>query len=697
MSPQTAVGSIGDIIVTAQRRSERLQDVPIAIQAFDSAALEQSGIARPDDLPMIVPAMTFNRSAGGSVPYIRGIGGNDATAGQEAPVSTYVDGVYIQSLYSNNLALKNIARVEVLKGPQGTLFGRNATGGLIHIITKDPSSTPSGEFEVSAGDHQTYTTSGYATSGITANLAADVSYYVRRQEKGYGINLTTGTDTNFNNEYLIRSKWKYTGDSTSLTLIGDYTRIESAQGLNRNLLPGVIGAAGNRSSGRYYDTNNNLDFVRNTKAYGGSLQIDHDFGDANLVYIGSIRRDRSSIVADTDVGPAVVAYFRSNFFTNTMSHEVRLSSDTSGRSSWIGGLYYLNSKGGPHLRVFAGPAALLVSNLVGQVKTDSYSIFGEYALKLFGQGRLTIGGRYTIDKREASGSSNGVTTMRPDLEKTFKEPTYRVVYDHHINDDVMVFASYNRGFKSGNYNLQPISAPFDPETLDSYEVGTKTSFMNGKLRFNASAFHYKYKNLQVRITRGFTTSTFNAAAAEVNGMEGDLSFSPFAGLTFNAAAAYVDSKYVSFRSAQSFVPVSSILAPGQRCPGVTTGAAPTGGNCIVPADATGKPLIRSPKFSGNLGVTWEQPLASGNLTSTVRISYRDGFNWEPDGRVPEHNNTLINGSIVWKTADEGLGIGIRAENLLASRYQILGGSVEAGDYYSAGSPRTYSVFAEFKF
>lgn len=683
--------SIGDIVVTAQRRSENLQDVPITIQAFNAAMLEKAGIGQADDLPLIIPGMTFGRSAGATVPFIRGIGSVDATAGQESPVTTYVDGVYMQSLYSNNLALKNIERIEVLKGPQGTLFGRNATGGLVHIITKEPSSDPGGEFQFNVGNYETYEVSTYATTGIAENLAVDFAGYARRQEKGYGKNLVTGHDVNYNNETLARVKLKYSGENTSVTLSADYARILDTRGLNRSLTPGARGVDGDLRNGGFYDVEHNVDFSRKTRAYGGSLQVDHEFGDIDLIYIGAFRRDRSALIFDNDVTKLARAAARISYFTRTISQEVRLASSGGNAIDWIVGAYYLDAKAGPVVNVLSGTLATL-ARIQGQVDTKSYSAFGEVAFKLFGNGRLTLGGRYTYDKRQTSGKVNNA--VLPEQHDIWKEPTWRIVYDHHLTNDIMAYASYNRGFKSGNFNLIPANQPsYKPEILDAFEIGTKITGLDGRMRLNLSGFFYKYSDLQVRAVQALSTFTVNAASAKIKGLEGDLTLTLIDGVTLNASAAYVHSRYSSFKNAPDYVPA----IPGQRCPGVTAGALPLGGNCLVSVDASGKPLIRSPDFSGNVGVTWVAPVGGGELTTSARLSYRDGFSWDPSGRVPEGANTMVNGSIAYDSADKSWGVGIKGENILGSKYQIYGGSVDVADYYSAGAPATYSVFVNFRF
>jgi iron complex outermembrane receptor protein len=573
-TPRTSA-ALEEVVVTAQKRSENLQDVPISVSAFTEDMLEQSGINRLEDLPSVVPGLTFGRSAAGSVTFIRGIGATNTAAGQEAPVATYVDGVYVQSLWSNNLALKDVERIEVLKGPQGTLFGRNATGGLIHVITRTPSDEAAGEASVSIGSKETYEGSVYGTTGIAPNLAANFTGYVRRQNDGYGKNLVTGNDANFREESTARTKWHYSGDRTTITLSGDYSNIKDPRGLNREVRSDAVGVGGTLFNGDFYDVQHNVDTKVETDSYGTSLQIEHDFGGAELVSISAYRDDDTDFFFDNDVGPQPRAIADIYYFTELFTQELRLSSVTDADHSWMIGAFYLHTNAGNELNVLAGPTQTPVAAFDAKVKTNSYSAFAEYSMRVGPRGRVTAGLRYTVDKRDVSGHINAGATRLSDQDETWKEPTWRLVYDHHLNDDVMLYASYNRGFKSGNYNIIPATTPpYDPEIVDAYEIGAKTDLWDGRIRLNVAAFYYDYQDMQVNVIRSLATETLNAASAEIKGLEADVTARVTEYLTLSASAAYIDGKYDSFRDAQHYFPP----VPGERCPGVTTGPIPVGGN-----------------------------------------------------------------------------------------------------------------------
>ena len=685
----------GEIIVTAQRRAENMQKVPISIQAFNEVKLMSAAAKGVEDLPLLTPGLTMQRNSGGSVPFIRGVGSPAANAGNEAAVATYVDGVYRQGLYTSHLSFADVERVEVLKGPQGTLFGRNTTGGLIHIITKDPAAEPSAKFSLSVGTYETYEINAYGTTGIVDDVAMSVAGYVRRQEKGYGINLLTGNKASFRNESSIHSKIKFDNRSTRITLSGDYSYVEDPRGFTREAPPGAIGGVANglpaqqsTFNGDYHDIQHNKDVFSNSDSYGGSLTIDQDIGSLNAVSITAWRNDWTDIGQDNDFGRADLSYADINFYTRNFTQEFRISSPGDNSISWIAGLFYLNGSAGNRLDIFSGPVNI-VARYRGRVKTKSYSAFAEVGIKMFDDaGKLTLGGRYTIDKRRISGTVNGAAVPPPTVnpEAEWKDPTYRAVYSHQFTPEVMAYASYNRGFKSGNYNIIPATtAAYRPEFMDAYEVGIKSQLFDRRVRFNLSAFHYDYRDLQLTISSATVVTTINAADARIRGVEGELSATLAPGLTIDLGASYVDGKYLNFKNAEVYLP--NVDAAGQ----------PIGGNSRgVNFDASGQRLIRTPDFTASAGLTYTAPVGNGEITATARAAYTGSVIWEPAGRIRQDAYTLLNASIGYKS-DEGWGIRLLGNNITDAKYSIYSGATALSDFFAAGDPATFAIAFDFSF
>ena len=229
-----------EIVVTAQKRAESLQEVPIAVSAFTSEVLEQSGVTSTMDLTMVTPGLQVIRALGSPQFSLRGISAATVAAGNENSIATYVDGVYMPSMAGNNFAFNNLERVEVLKGPQGTLFGRNATGGLINVVTKTPSQESTGNVEVSYGNYETTGVNAYFSGGLTDTIAADLAVLYSDQNDRFGTNINTGNDRGFSKTQAIRSKVVFdASDATTVTFALGYSEYDTDMGLNRQLPAGL--------------------------------------------------------------------------------------------------------------------------------------------------------------------------------------------------------------------------------------------------------------------------------------------------------------------------------------------------------------------------------------------------------------------------------------------------------------------------
>lgn len=280
--------ALDDVVVTAQKRSERLQDVPITIEAFNAAALEQSGVTSVNDLGTLVPGLVYTDVVGYGLPYLRGIGTTATGPGFENPVATYVDGVYYASQGGAVLSFNNIAGIEVDKGPQGTLFGRNTTGGAIQITTLKPVQQFGGVADIGYGNYNTVTGRAYVTGGLTSTIAADLAVNYSDQGKGYGVNLANGADVDKSNNIGFRTKILFTPSSaTELMLIGDYSRLElvpvlaPAPGTEPQFLPPV--------SGNPRDVYGSPQPFTRTVQWGLSANLTHRMSFATLTSITAYR------------------------------------------------------------------------------------------------------------------------------------------------------------------------------------------------------------------------------------------------------------------------------------------------------------------------------------------------------------------------------------------------------------------------
>ncbi|MDF7774854.1 TonB-dependent receptor [Sphingomonas sp. AOB5] len=686
----------GEIVVTAQRRSESIQKVPISIQAFDSATLETAGSNGVEDLPMLTSGLTMTRTAGASTPYIRGIGSPTGNPGEESPVATYVDGVLRGSLNTTHLSFSDVERVEVLKGPQGTLFGRNTTGGLIQVVTKNPSETPMGEINFSVDNYHAVEVGAYGTTGLADGVAISLAGFARRQEKGYGINQLTGNSASHVNESSARTKLMFTSGGSRLILAADYSQTQDQRGFNRTPPPGAVGGVRGGTPaqtytyvGNFHDVAHNVDDRVQSDSWGVSATYEQSIGKLNLISVTAYRNDFTDILTDNDYGKADLSRATFGFYVRNFTQEVRITSPDDARLTWIIGGFFLAGYAGNIVDIQSVPTNAF-TRYRAQNRTKSYSVFGEVALKLFRDtGKITLGARYTVDRRRIGGLVNGAVVPVAPVNPRYaaEDPTYRIVYSHQLTPDVLAYASYNRGFKSGNFNIIPATTnAYKPEYVNAYEVGFKTTLFDRRVRFNLSAYYYDYSNIQVRVATGLVTATLNAASATIKGVDGEVNIRVAEGLTLDLVGAYTDGRYDSFRNAEIFVP--NVAA------GTTTR---NGGNTLQSGyDASGKSLIRSPKFTGSAGISYVQEVSGGRITASMRGSYNSGFVWEPSGRLRQRPYGLLNASIGYRS-DDGWSVTLSGNNITDTDYMLTSGAGTSSDFFAAANPATVTLGVGFQF
>jgi len=700
MAQQTSSNvGVEELVVTAQRRSERLQDVPISVTAVTQSTLEQYGVGGTLDLAQAVPGFMVQQRNVNATPYLRGLGNDNGSPGDEPAVAIYVDGVYRASSSASTFSLNNIERLEVLKGPQGTLFGRNAAAGVINIITRDPKQEVSGKASVGYGNYNTFSADGYVTGGITSNLAADMSVYYKQQFDGWGKNIATGKDAYKSSSVALRSKWKLDLDNTVITAIGDWSRDHFTAG--PGTLPGMLPGIKSQLDGNmYYVGLFNIDTEISpwltSVNYGASLQINHDFDWARFVSISAYRVANSSLFADSDATPLsnftnpVSGGFTINFATSThdtqFTQEFQLLSPESSKISWIVGAFLLSAKQNPVSLVFTPPS--VTTTRTTEIPNKSYAAFAQATAPLFEATNLTLGIRYSIDKKSRENKIvNGVVQAEAFPNAEWKKPTWRIALDHKFTPDVMAYASYNRGYKAGLYEYNANRAPISPQTIDAFEVGLKTAFLDHRLVVNTAGFYSKEKNLQISTTApgGVTTLLLNAAAAEIKGIDLDITAVPVERLQITASGEYLSGKFTSFKNAPLF------------SPRITPASAAGWGLIAATGDATGRVTNNSPKWAINLGVQYTVPVSIGNVDFRVSDSYTSSYFINIDHQHKMDGRHLVNSAIALRTENDKWEFKIWAQNLFDKHYYVIQQARTSGDVGLAGAPRTFGVSVQTNF
>jgi iron complex outermembrane receptor protein len=688
-SPENGRAQLQEVVVTAERRPENAQTIPTAVTTLSSDELAQGGVIGTTSLSQAAPGLMFMQSANTATPFIRGVGSTITSVGAEGAVSTYVDGVYVASLNAAVFELNNVERVEVVKGPQGTLFGRNATGGVVHIITRAPSFTPSADLQLGYGNYEMSHGSFYGTTGLGEHVAIDFAAYGRNQADGWGADLTTGESAFTRHDLGARSKMLWVpGERTRVTLSVDYNRARNQDGLGFHLISPAVGVDGVSRYHGFYQTYDDPIDSSDIGQTGASLTANHEFSSARLVSITSWRNADGLMLFDQDSTPAHVVRASIHQHDRSATQELQLQSRDDAALPWIVGIYYLHDRAAYDPLATAG--TIIAPSDERQVwsaqTSNSYAAFGQVVRGFGADTHLTLGARYTRDEREVSGATLGRTgsvvsqLAQGAQDATWSKLTWRAALDHRFTPDVMGYVSADRGFKSGIYNLLAYTAPpVHPETLDAYQAGLKTELFERRLRLNASAFYYEYEDLQVQQIISGSTVVINAAGAVMKGIDTDIAWVPIDALSIRGGFVLMKGYYTDFPDAPFFSPL--VDAAGQ----------PTGGNRQFAGDATGLDTVRTPRRTATLSAAYHRLSSIGGLQLSASFSYNSGFAWDPDNRLRQSSYDLLNVSAGWNAPHGNWGLQLWGSNLSGTRYCVYAAARALLDSCSPGAPRAYGV------
>lgn len=741
VSSDARAQKLEEVVVTAQKRSEDLQDVPISVSAHTGDSLEKLGLYSIDSLQEVTPGVAFVTGAGGaSQMYIRGIGTNTSGANNENAVATYSDGVYHSSPINNAGAeFFDVERIEVLKGPQGTLFGRNATGGAVLITTKRPSADTHGRIEASYGNNSAGGVNGYLSgalsekAGIYGSLAAAHS-----QSDGYVESLNPALDDEevAGNQYdsaRVQLVWD-ANDDLSFRMIGDWTDFRddapAAQQIQEDIytLAELLGGTVTREPNTYIG---NLDPETSGDAWGVSLTADWTTDLLDIKYIGSYRDFYSKQRADIDQSDLNLFNFAVDGETVANQQEVQFYSNNEGPLQWIGGVFWYkdeyDTSSGQHFCTTPGsnpaqlaaemamPCPLTMPNpattLVGSTGRDleTIAVFGEISYDISERTSITLGTRYTEDELTLNSAEQfvllpndfsdptGFTKVqvfdRPgEVDESQDSMSYSVVLTHHFSFSTMAYASFKTGFKSGVFDTGVFddTTPTEPEEVDAYEIGLKSEWLDGTLRLNAAAYYYEYNNLQVNTALDLSeggnigVSTQNAAEAEIAGADLELLWLVTSNLKLSFGGNVQNAEYTDFPDGVGYT---------------TTG--PGGITEEVVADLSNTSLPRSPDYSFNIGADYYLPLGGDNGTLDFNV------NWYHSDDVPVFEvpgieidaYSLVNASATWTSSHEDFYVRLWGRNLTDSDDTQLGITSLQG-FGILGTYRadmTYGLTAGYKF
>jgi len=694
-------GAIETVVVTAQKRAENVEKVPVAITAFDANLLEGFALERSVDLPKLIPGLRIENQIGYALLSIRGIGNFIVTPGAESSVAVYVDGVYQNNLQGGQTDFFDLESVEVLKGPQGTLYGRNATAGVINYKTRGPSFTPEGKFAVTYGNYNLKRLQAYVSGPLSDKFAMSISgswedrnSYQRNAFKG---NARERDWTNYNGR--VKALFEPNEDMR-FTLAVDAMRKKDSSTAFGNVQDNAFGYAfgGTRPAG-FFQVNHDRDSKMFMQRYGVALTSEFNLGWADLTSITAYRRTHFHPEVDGDNTPTNLFNFDQHSANDKVfTQELRLQSVASDSPlEWmIGGFYYHNVPN-TWLELISGVIPAVNYVIDAEVKRESWSAFTHNTYAITPELKVTAAARFTTqtDKmvRQNQVLADGTSTPSPNVGKSKKwnSFTYRVGLDYDFGP-AMAYVSVGTGFKSGMFNQTDLTNtnPVNPEDIINYEVGLKGSLFDRRVLFNTALFWQDYKDMQVQIvdqTAGGATKTQNAATARVKGWEFDVKGQVTDELTLFGAFTLLDPEFRNFPNYSAFLIRDPALPPGPNA----------GANLNV----SGNLLPYASRFTYNFGFNFSPYLGDlGSLDIFANAYHSSKFyaNADNPAGLVQKAYWDVNGSATFRpAANPNLGIQLWVQNLTDKQRMGYMNVGSFSTYYAPAAPRTFGLTLSYEF
>jgi iron complex outermembrane recepter protein len=682
--------SDGEIIVTAQRRSERLVDVPISVTVASVDDIARAGSSSIENLTKVMPGIYLQRASYGLSPTIRGVGSTLPTSGGEQNVSLYVDNIYYPTPSGNIFDLASVAGVEVLKGPQGTLFGRNATGGAILLRTLDPGFDVAGRVNLSYDRLNEFRSSGYLNVPLTDIIAVNAAIAYRYAD-GWVRDLVTNRKTNQGDSFTARGKLLFQPtDNFSLILTASHAKLDDPTGTDfRNLQPAPLITffipPGLTSNDRRYSSSAVDQFLRTqTDEYSARMKMELGAGtlSSNTAVI------RNKLDARSDLSGSYIpvdVFFRVR--TKTFTQEFNYASDPDQPFTYVAGIYYfLNKSRVPYLIQSGDPQV----NSRGSNEAIAGYIDGTYK---FGDLSVTAGVRHSRDWRKSRSAfgRNAPSTFDRFQEKNSNIWTPRFGLRYVVTEESNIYATYSKGFKSGVFEATSPDGPGAiPEKVHSFEAGFKTA--SSVFTFNAAAFYSNYLDAQVQATvsgagGGLFTQYYNVPKSRIYGAEFDAWMKLNDNFDIRLAAAYTHSRYVEFPVAPTYIvdPTDPATLGGLLFSNVNT-------------DASGNTMVRAPKFTASGTFRFETPVGDNDqFEIAVTPYYSSRVYMSFDNRLSQKPYATVDATTTL-TLDDSVKLGLFGRNLTNSNYKKGSGPNALGlENALFAEPRTYGVSLGFSF
>ena len=709
--------TLDSIKVTARKREETLQEVPVAVTAFTADALDKLNVEDLSDLDAQVPNLTIYAARGSSstiTAYIRGVGQSDPLWGVDPGVGIYMDDVYIARPQGALLDVFDVDRIEVLRGPQGTLYGKNTIGGAIKYISKGLRSDFNGYGSATIGNYGQRDLKAAVGGGLGGSeyLRGRISVADLHRD-GFGENLVTGAPVSDKKIRAVRANLGayFTEDfdlHLALDHVDDSSGVRGAQMLRANPYDALLTPA----TGPFlplasrYDVRNGMPNVNDTTLSGASVTANYRANDNwAFKYVLAKRESDTETNIDFDTTPDKIADVKAFYSDEQVSHELQANYDGGGRSRGVFGLYKFDGEaGGQVLNNFFN---LSFGDTQGTVYTKSIALYGDWTFDVTEKFKVDLGARWTDEEKHAVVRNigytdgtftkpSGVVAASFDKTITFKNLSPKISLDYQVTPDIMVYGLFSRGFKSGGYNIRaqatavPRSAdPFQDEQVDSFEVGSKMGLFDQRMFLNLSAFHNKYKDIQLSIfteyttpqnTKAFFGDFTNAGAGTVQGLEVEYQWMAGEHFTVSGNLAWLDAKF------DTYMYKNVNIAKQQE-------------------------FTNAPDFSGALNLEYHTDVgAAGRLTARVGYSYQSSVVattevvYDPVTKatvqpITQDGYGLLGAGVIWNVNDAWT-VSLQGSNLTDKEYKTTGYNLySALGVHTAfyGPPRQYSLTVKYDF
>lgn len=678
-APDDGDGKLADIVVTAEKRPSTQQRTAIAMTVATGKELAANGVADINQLTNIAPAVNIAQNNANTLITIRGVSSRDYTETGDPAVAVSIDNFYLQRAFALNAALFDVNRIEVLRGPQGTLYGRNATAGAVNITTNKPTDRYSVDASAEIGNYGTINAEAAVNAPITSTLSFRIAG-ARKTHEGYRINSpsTRGDDGDTTG---VRAHLLWQPDSRfSALLTGEYVKVDGVGAVIKGIPYSDVQPDGTLDIGstRHWPLNNQGYTNIEAKAVRGSLS--YDFGPATLSYFGGYQKSTLHRDNDQDGGVAANFGFQQNEDVSDQNHELRLVSNSTSAFSWQGGLYYFKEV--DDLLTFfqihgVGDTPINFYTFDYTAKSQSKAAFAQIGYQLTETLKAEAGIRYTEDKKSQVGYNIIGTPVVNQLNNYYEgdKVTWHAGLNWQLTRRNLIYAKVDRGYKAGGYTTD---SAFGPEVITAYEAGSKNRLLNNSLQLNLSAFYYDYSDLQVQQNDAATAINriYNAGKARVFGGELETVWSITDNDRLDFNVAYLNAKYTTF---------------------CTVTADP----CPAANDFSDNRLVQAPQWSLGGGIEHVFRFNGSSLTARAQSRYQSSSYFTFLNRRAEQQQAYSKTDVLLTYApDDGpWSLTLYGRNLENST--ILTASEEAG--YAGGylvqfaPPRTYGARIAFSF